>query len=256
MHRNGISLIELSIALVVIGLIAGSVMVGASLIRNSEVKTVLTESQKYKTAMFDFRTKYASWPGDMIDATQYWGIRDGATGDDDTCSDAGTTSGTTTCNGNGDGFIANRSATYFDERFLAWQHLANAGLIAGSYTGFGGTIAAFSYDLGVNVPKGAISNSYYILVTLSPTSGNAQYFDRDRISSVVYYGGTPAAPLTPEEAWNVDMKLDDGIAGNGKIYPFKGTSTWGPGCAAGDATTSEYSITSKSKLCTLHFEVE
>jgi len=256
MHRNGMSLIELSIALVVIGLIAGSVMVGASLIRNSEVKSVITESQKYKTAYFDFRTKYASWPGDMVDATQYWGVRDGATGNDDTCSDAGTTAGTATCNGNGDGYIYARSATYIDERYLAWQHLANAGLIDGFYTGFGGTIAAPTYALGVNVPKSVISNSFYIPATLGPTSGHAQYFDRDRISTTIYFGGTPSAPLTPEEAWNIDMKLDDGVAGSGKIYPYKGTSTWGPGCAAGDAVTAAYSLTNSNKICSLHFEIE
>lgn len=45
--RHGFSLVELSIVLVILGLLVGGVLTGQSLIRAAELRSVSTEFQKY-----------------------------------------------------------------------------------------------------------------------------------------------------------------------------------------------------------------
>ena len=56
--RQGFSLVELSIVLVILGLLVGGVLSGQSLIRASELRKYTTSADKYKTAILSFRDKY------------------------------------------------------------------------------------------------------------------------------------------------------------------------------------------------------
>lgn len=145
------SLVELSIVLVILGLLTGGILTGQSLIRASELRAVTTEYQRYATAVQAFRDKYFALPGDMPNATRFWGVQHATLA---TCQ---TTASTTalTCDGNGDGNIG-----YTYEIFRAWQHLANACLIEGTYNGIdGGAGAGYDPILGVNVPRSKMSNT-------------------------------------------------------------------------------------------------
>ncbi|MFZ4541492.1 MAG: type II secretion system protein [Rickettsiales bacterium] len=126
---SGFSLVELSIVLVILGLLVGGILSGQSLIRAAELRAVSTEYSRYVTAVQTFRDKYFQLPGDMNSATTFWGTA--AVG-----AACATTigSGTQTCNGNGDGWLDNGYVNS-NENFRYWQHLANAGLIEGAYTG-------------------------------------------------------------------------------------------------------------------------
>lgn len=66
-HRKirGFTLIEMSIVLVVIGLIVGGVLVGQDLIRAAGVRATITQIEKYNTATNTFREKYGALPGDI-----------------------------------------------------------------------------------------------------------------------------------------------------------------------------------------------
>src|ERR1700691_726671 len=67
--QSGFTLIELSIVLVIIGLIVGGVLVGQDLIRAAEVRATISQIEKYNTAVNTFRGKYNnSIPGDMNSA--------------------------------------------------------------------------------------------------------------------------------------------------------------------------------------------
>lgn len=102
---RGFSLVELSIVLVILGLLTGGILAGQSLIRAAELRSVITTTDRYQAAVYSFRDKYFALPGDMRNATSFWG--DQATGPS-ACADAGITDGTPgTCNGNGDGLIIN-----------------------------------------------------------------------------------------------------------------------------------------------------
>lgn len=129
LRQSGFSLVEISIVIVVIGLLVGGVLAGRSVIRAAELRAVGTEMNNYVTAIYQFRDKYSGLPGDLVNATLYWGADDGGDGIGNDCRDDAD-DGTETCNGNGDNtFTSGGAFTY--EKNRVWQHLSNAELISG-----------------------------------------------------------------------------------------------------------------------------
>jgi prepilin-type N-terminal cleavage/methylation domain-containing protein len=63
--KHGFTLIELSIVLVIIGLIVGGILVGRDLISAAAVRAQISQIERYHTAANTFRTKYAYLPGDI-----------------------------------------------------------------------------------------------------------------------------------------------------------------------------------------------
>jgi prepilin-type N-terminal cleavage/methylation domain-containing protein len=129
----GFSLVELSIVLVILGLLVGGVLTGKSLIRAAELRSVTTDQQRFVAAAQIFREKYQAFPGDMTNATAFWGTAAACPG---TYLQPSTDA--TTCNGNGDGGVRG-DTTGSNESFRFWQQLANAGLIEGQYSGVTGS---------------------------------------------------------------------------------------------------------------------
>ena len=58
MNKQGFTLLELSIVLVVIGLIVGGTVVGKDLIRASELNSIITQQNKIQIALNTFKLKY------------------------------------------------------------------------------------------------------------------------------------------------------------------------------------------------------
>ena len=56
--RSGFTLIELAIVLVVIGLITGGILVGQDLIQAGQLRSVISQVEKYETAANSFKLKY------------------------------------------------------------------------------------------------------------------------------------------------------------------------------------------------------
>src|SRR5665213_102158 len=81
--RAGFTLVELSIVLVIIGLIVGGVLVGRDLINAAAMRSQISQIEKYNTAVNTFRGKYGGLPGDLnaASAAQFgFMARSGATG--------------------------------------------------------------------------------------------------------------------------------------------------------------------------------
>jgi len=241
MEKKAFSLIELSIVLVILGLLVGGVLAGQSLIRAAELRSISADSTKYKMAIMAFRDKYFALPGDMINATSFWG--DQATGVG-SCASASTADGTPgTCNGNGDGRLA--YATHGEPGRL-WQHMAMAGLIEGSYSGIG-----ILDQPGVNIPASKLSGGGYVIAWM--TTGGfyaASASDPNRIQigrAVTGVTGAGHALLRPEEGWNIDTKMDDGNPYSGAMRGWTGTGFTGGGCVTGNA----YMLTNNSIDCLL-----
>lgn len=248
--QKAFSLVELSIVLVILGLLTGGILAGQNLIRAAELRRVSTDLNKYETAIYTFRDKYFALPGDFKDATKFWTAANAAP---TTCRTTSSTT-TATCDGNGDGVINSVDGnTTFSERFHAWKHLANAGLIEGSYTGVTGADSAEDTDPGVNSPLSKITNAGPSLSYLGTAlASNASWFEGD-YSRVIHFGGDStgsniAAVFSPEEQWNIDTKMDDGRPGIGAIRSIESFTNCNTTTVA---ATAEYNLSDSGKHCSI-----
>ena len=111
MKKSGFTLIELSIVLVIIGLIIGGVLGGQELIRQAELQSITADFSRYSAALNTFRTKYDALAGDMKNASAYWPVA---------------------YNGDGDGHFGSFNG---GDGPKMWQQLSLSGIVAGNYTG-------------------------------------------------------------------------------------------------------------------------
>lgn len=252
-QRHGFSLIELSIVLVIIGLLAGGILGGQALMRAAELRGIISDYQSYSSATQAFRDKYFALPGDMTNATAFWG-KSAA----DCNAQPGNAATPGTCNGNGDGILQHATTNGgTGESFRAWQHLALAGLISGSYTGNSGAISTADPDVGLNVPPSKIRSVGWGYGYYDNSSGANPYSYNYDFSNWLVLGNEAdnvypdGAFLKAEEAWGIDSKLDDEKPGYGKVQPTAlGNCT--DALNAGDRD-SEYLLTNSSSGCALVF---
>lgn len=248
--KKAFSLVELSIVLVILGLLVGGVLSGQSLIRAAELRAVSTEYARYSTAVSSFRDKYFALPGDMANATLFWTAQDAGDGLGTDCTNAAST-GTATCNGNGDGQV---TANY--ERFRYWQHLANAGLIEGNYSGVGTPVGGLISTIGTNVPRSKLNNSgwtsAFLGVILPADTGWFEgSYGNTLFNGTQQAGADTANPnLKPEEMWNIDTKIDDGRPGLGAMRAAESSTN----CHTSTSpSTSQYNLSNSGVLCNSYF---
>jgi len=250
MKHSGFSLVELSIVLVILGLLTGGVLTGQNLIRAAELRSVTTEFNNYQTAVMTFRDKYFALPGDMTNATDFWGEMTNC----GVASPSGT--GTQTCNGDGDGVLGEGSGvSRTGEMFGIWQHLANAGLIEGAYTGISGPGTGYHVVLGQNSPLSKLPNAGWSALERVHQAGHFAI----SYGHVLQFGGETTGTgtnytrvLSPEEAWNIDKKMDDGKPARGSVVHLVSTDD----CtnATGDTDfDADYELSQSGLLCSLIF---
>jgi len=242
--KRGFTLIELSIVLVIIGLIVGGVLVGQDLIRAAEIRATVSQLEKYNSAVNTFRSKYNGIPGDIrCDYRFSFGFNGG-----ETPSCTGMTGAAGLADGNGllesGAGSASDLTKWTGELIGFWSDLSVGNLVDGS---FGGNAAAATYlNQAAVVPTAAVTSATmpqwlppaklgrgnYVLA-LSPganlANGPQQGFNYFIITGMTGISATgvytTAASLTPIEARNIDAKIDDG-------QPFTGN------VLAGDAATA------------------
>lgn len=246
--RLGFSLVELSIVLVILGLLTGGILTGQSLIRAAELRSVTTDFQKHTAAYYSFRDKYFGLPGDLTTATKFWGSA-GGTGSDATCVGLQASGATATCNGGGDGQIVGITGYTYAERFMAWKHLANAGLIEGDFTGkSNGIPTSYSTAIGTNVPASKLSRGFWDIYYINDSGSTGIYFNGSQLDTNEL--NLFAALLKPEEAWNLDTKMDDGSPVYGKFIVYRpSASGFANTCASPDDDTATYNLTDTSQQC-------
>lgn len=227
------SLVELSIVLVILGLLVGGILAGQSLVRAGELRSVTADFNKHQTAIYAFRDKYFGLPGDITNATALW-----------------------SATVNGDGNSAMGTNTNLAEGYRAWQQMGLAGLIEGQYAG---TQAGYGTNVtpGVDVPQGKMSGSGYTLVNFSQFSGqNFEVGFSDlpdtRLNMILFGGKTAGFPnyglLKPEEGWNLDTKSDDGMPAFGKIRAGSASN-----CTTGATSASTYYLARTTQVCLMAY---
>lgn len=256
MNKNAFSLVELSIVLVILGLLVGGVLSGQSLIRAAELRNVGTEFSRYQTAFNIFRDKYFDMAGDMPTATTVFGRM---TTDSACWYTAGTTvTSNGVCNGTGNGQIDTvfGGTGNIDEKFQVWRHLAAAGLIEGGFTGrytAGSGACDVVGSATTNCPPSKLGGGAQWQALHFYNTWNTSQFEPMLVIGAQMNNHNSMASqgvLSPEEAWNIDSKLDDGIPGIGILNArSKGT------CWTGTGNSAVYALSTSGKQCFVQFKV-
>jgi prepilin-type N-terminal cleavage/methylation domain-containing protein len=245
--KRGFSLVELSIVLVILGLLVGGVLAGQSLVRGAQLRAMISEEQRFVAAEQSFHDKYRAVAGDFNNAVAYWGLSTGCSG----------TVVNGTCNGNGDGLVANSGgAGATAEQLQFWNQLALAGLIEGSYTGIAGAVGVLDSTAGKNIPASRWTNAGWNINYNANSAGDPTFYAFDYQHYFIdgtYSSGGPStnATMTPADAWNIDGKTDDGLPGTGSVIAV-GWSTCTTSATKTDYTGT-YKLTDSGIDCALAF---
>lgn len=231
--RSGFTLIELSIVLMIIGLLVAGILTGKELIRQAELRSVVKDIEAYTIAYNTFKTKYDAYPGDMKNATTFW------------------PSGGTV-NGNGDGKIVWGPLGWWHEPVLAWQHLSLSNLIQGEYTGQAAAPTTFKQN--VNVPESNISSGTFLYYNEPWGIFGTTYTNNFLLFGKEYGGsGYPNGSIfVPHEAKSIDEKYDDGIAFSGRMLGATGEGEAATTACSGKRSTanpSDYNINNNTLAC-------
>lgn len=252
----GFTLLEIAIVLTIIGLIVGGIFAGKNLIRSAALRTTIEEIHLYTNVVQQFKDTYGQYPGDFTQATDLWGAA--STTSNAVCYvTAGT--GTQTCNGDGNGRIGNYSITWY-EGWRAWQHLANAKMVSGTYTGMEGSLGTRYGIAGENVPRSSVdvhAGYGYNWFGDLPTTGVSWF--TGRYGNVMLLGRhteMDQGVMTGDDAYDIDSKIDDGRPGFGNARtPHSGLR---PNCVSGtnDPSTASYLLNNPTRDCAMVFTLQ
>lgn len=188
--NRGMTLLEIAVILLIVGLLAGAVLGGRELMDASRVRTLLAEINGARTAYFGFIDRYRSLPGDFAGAT--------------------VSIPNATANGNGNGRIEMLAAgAPVDEHIAAWEHLSRAGYLIGPFT----------YSPGPETPGNAPSSAFGAFLRVIH---GADFAGEASPRSNLNTGNFIPARVLAE----ADRKADDGLAATG-AFRFSSVATSG-----------------------------
>ena len=213
--RKGFTLIELSIVLVIIGLLIGGILVAQSMISSAKLNAFVRQIQQYDIAMSNFQQKYNGIPGD---------------------SPLFNSVGCATTKG--DGLIdwkqsdCSESQNYSDtsEVGKVWLDMQYAGVLndGNTYVAFaGGNISTNSS--AANLPAAKMGKNAGLMAIsgvdgqgfLSALKGFYYICNFSQSTGGVSLGGAGFNAFNGREGLEIDSKMDDGNAGSGTIRAYQ-----------------------------------
>lgn len=243
MRNKGFTLIELSIVIVIIGLIVAGIVAGQSLVTQAKLRNVVSDLNKFEIAFNTFVLQYDAWPGDIDNAFDYWGSSCG-------------NNVQANCNGNNDKTIDLGGGASGREDTGAFEHFVLAGVIEGNYKWLSNAVT-----LKENIVPSPIVNAGYWYwhghQGSSEISNVAISLGSHRTSSEFFNGEA----LTSNDALSIDSKIDDGKAGLGKLITYRDQDKFSQSVCvdtifnAADYTVAEYLLTDTGVNCYIEYQL-
>lgn len=231
--QAGFTLVELAIVMIIIGLLIGGVLKGQELINNAQITSTVAQIKGMDAAVSTFDDMYAALPGDMANANTRLANNCAAI--------AACTSGDGNRHLGLAGAYEGLNAAPGNESRAFFVHLSAADLITGINANaavlntWGGIFAEANIAGGFHAAssQGALANFPGNLIGGTPPSAG------------LYLGltadpGVATAPvITPNQAFRIDNKIDDGQPDSGSVRAF-GDGTCGvAGTGYTEATPTE-----------------
>jgi prepilin-type N-terminal cleavage/methylation domain-containing protein len=236
---SGFTLVEISIVMIIIGLLIGGTFGGMKLIDNMQVNRTVQDLKAIESAALTFKDTYGRLPGDMPNTAARL----------PNCTVAPCATG-----GNGDrtleGSLAyNVAIAATSERFTFWSHLLAADFLSMDYKN------TTDLNFGEGQPSAPIDGGYRMtaLTGSSPPCGTIMSNAILSISSDsdAPYGTTRTLTCSDLEA--LDRKLDDGKPYSGRLNVISSTTL----CAATPSTcSSDYNPNSTSPMYAIWYDVK
>lgn len=238
----GLSLVELAIVMVAVGLMIGGVLKGMELVQNARINSTIKEVQSVKSAVGAFRDKYMALPGDFFEA-------------DTVLPDC--TAANFCLNGDEDGWVGMGSGDGLSsivsdqpETVQFWKHLAVTDMITGIDT----SADWQNPELGVTHPRAAIGGGYEFFY--DPNLFRRWPTNVLRLNQVIITPGvdrTTIGAVSPHVAAQIDRKMDDGNSRSGNLIIWEHGNRGCDNIADGTVGQDE---TAQEPACTLLFKID
>lgn len=216
-RTSGFTIVEMSVVVLIIGLLIVGVLAGRNIMEAGKVRAVLGEMDESRQSMLQFQEKYFDWPGDVSNAATYW---------------PGEASG----DGN-EQITWNPNSLGTPEGTLMWRHLELAQMTG--QTGFTKTPTVDAV-VGSNVPGSRITGAGWFS-NYTPAMRNYLAIGAQGAS-----GPNSIPALTAKQAFEIDSKLDDGSPTTGQVQ------STGTNCFTG----TSYNVTDPAPNCLVQFTIK
>ena len=246
-HTSGFTLVELSMVMLIVGLLIGGILKGQEMIANSRATAVIAQVRSYEAAVTTFKDLNDAWPGDLATAA------DRIPGCNENCTPfvigrsndvVGTANWSSTWATQADTTANTPAEDETDETVLFWTHLMLSNLISGvssrwiyaedpmstawsethpaAPTG-GGFIVG--YGNGVRLPgdpsppptpgnPASGPNGMLLMIVATPDTGGATMMTTEG-----------RQPLNASLAARIDDKIDDGLPHSGMVMAYGRTDS-------------------------------
>ena len=202
--KRGFTLVELSIVLVIIGLLIGGILVAQSMIDTTKIQAFVRQISQFDAAISNFETTYKALPGDNDKFGAVLGNNDRMIKD------------------SADQYPDNDDTNYDGEVGKFWYDLSQTGLKNEDGSSYP-DVSAGGEDInpGVNAPLAKIGKKASIVVfydNLNGTNEPSNYYYVDNFGSDDPHIIRKSSSLESKDLLAVDAKIDDGKPVSGNVF--------------------------------------
>jgi prepilin-type N-terminal cleavage/methylation domain-containing protein len=222
-RKKGFTLIELSIVLVIIGLLVGGILTAQSLISAAKINSFVQQLGQFDTAVSNFESSFDSLPGDT---NKY------------PCTTI--TNGTTAIycisgvSGNGNGFITDDDGAannFFGEVQHFWNQLSVMGLKpnngSGTYSNNYRPAGIEFTGTNANTPQAKIGKNLAVIAYSYGTDYNSyNVMDCSEMTSETLGADACTAGVDGIDALSIDSKIDDASSDSGNMKAWEGSTRY------------------------------